>query len=269
MEVSSSLSTLNITKACTDFLTIKDKTLSHDWDGTLLIHEEGHMFLLHRMTDMKAVEDWILALKGYLMALHGESDIEISPLRNFNLAEGWSEFVALCKIYTSSYASIGSTLPSKEANPVYFEEIDVFREVFENNRKLRPHRQPSHVLLVDDDPLTRRIVSNMLKNDYCLITACDAEEAIANYLHYAPDIVFLDINLPQISGLDILRILTSCDSDAFVVMFSGNDYPKNRINAAQYGAKGFISKPFNKEKLYHYIHNQSEFGHAVAQSRAN
>jgi CheY-like chemotaxis protein len=142
------------------------------------------------------------------------------------------------------------TLP----NPVYdFGEVGSLRDVFAEAKKLRVARAPVHVMIVEDDALTRRMVASAFKENYALINATNAQEAIENYLTYAPDIVFLDIGLPDTSGFDVLRQIMASDPNAYVVMFSGNGYLDNVATALCEGASGFVSKPFRKDKMYRYI----------------
>lgn len=134
-----------------------------------------------------------------------------------------------------------------------FGEVASFKEVFEEARLKRRARAPLHVMIVDDDPLTRRLVANTLKEDHALISAANAQEAVSNYLLHAPDIVFLDIGLPDTSGFDVLHQIMASDPEAYVVMFSGNSYLENVLGALSAGASGFLAKPFKKEVMKHYI----------------
>lgn len=115
------------------------------------------------------------------------------------------------------------------------------------------------VLLVEDDPVTRWMVRNALKNECHLSTADTGNKAFAVYNSFQPDLVFLDIGLPDKSGYEVLEWITRNDPGARVVMFSGQDDLDNITNALDEGACGFIAKPFLKENLLHYIQ-----GHAGA-----
>lgn len=138
-----------------------------------------------------------------------------------------------------------------------FGEIDSLKEVFSEAKKLRGARLPAHVMIVEDDLLTQRMVTGTFKDNYALITAANAQEAVANYMMHAPDIVFLDIGLPDVSGFDVLHQIMKNDPNAYVVMFSGNSYLDNVAAAMSGGASGFISKPFKKDKMRHYIEESS------------
>lgn len=139
----------------------------------------------------------------------------------------------------------------------HFGEINALQDVFVEAKKLRRARHPAHVLVVEDDPLTRRIVTGSFKENYAMISACDAGNAVAEYLMHAPDIVFLDIGLPDVDGFSVLDQIMTLDPDAFVVMFSGRGDKQTINKALNAGAKGFVSKPFKKETLRSYIQGSS------------
>ncbi|MCB9988443.1 MAG: response regulator [Rhodospirillales bacterium] len=117
----------------------------------------------------------------------------------------------------------------------------------------RRDRQKTEVLVVEDDPFSRKLVANSLGNSYDILFAEDGQSAIATYLRTAPDVVFLDIELPDINGHDILRKVLSVDPEAYIVMLSGNGNLENVMKAVNTGAKGFVAKPFAKEKLLQHI----------------
>ena len=73
------------------------------------------------------------------------------------------------------------------------------------------------------------------------------------YVTHAPDVLFLDIELPDITGHDVLQKVLEMDPDAFVIMLSGNGNKENIFKAMKTGAKGFVGKPFTKDKLLQYI----------------
>lgn len=113
----------------------------------------------------------------------------------------------------------------------------------------RRERQKKSVLLVEDDAFSRHLVKNVLGKDYKVIEAENTIQALNAYVLNAPDIVFLDINLPDDTGLNIIRKIKSYDPNAFIVMLSGNAYKNNITQALGQGAKGFIGKPFNKKRI--------------------
>lgn len=116
-------------------------------------------------------------------------------------------------------------------------------------------QQKARVLLIEDDRTTRRMVSKAI-GEYCnLIEASSAGNGAAKYINFNPDIVFLDLELPDNNGHNVLEWIMYNDPGAHVVLFSGscNDY--NVQKALHNGAKGYVSKPFDVDLMIHYISN--------------
>lgn len=122
-------------------------------------------------------------------------------------------------------------------------------------RSSRPHIK---VLVVEDDPFSARMVKNAIQQDVSVSLAENGKSALQQYLSLAPDIVFLDINLPDVNGLDLLKRILSFDDGAYIIMLSGNSDKHNVLTAIQKGAKGFVGKPFSRDKLMHYIQKRQE-----------
>lgn len=117
----------------------------------------------------------------------------------------------------------------------------------------RAERKKSIVLLVEDDPLSLHLAKKALHADYTVVTAVDGLSARNAYSLHAPDIVFLDIGLPDISGQQVLTDLLRADPTAYIVMLSANSTREAIMKAMQNGAKGFVGKPFSRGKLVQYI----------------
>lgn len=111
------------------------------------------------------------------------------------------------------------------------------------------------ILLVDDEPLTLNIIAQSL-HDYKTIAVETAKEALDLYFSKAPSIVFLDIDMPIYSGYEVLETIKKYDPNAYIIMLSGNSYAEQIKQAITMGAKGFISKPFSRQKLLEYIQKQ-------------
>lgn len=110
------------------------------------------------------------------------------------------------------------------------------------------------VLLVEDDPVTRWMVRHALKDECQLATAPTASRAFILYPSWKPDVVFLDINLPDNNGRTVLEWIKRNDPGACVVMFSSSNNIDSIAGSIENGASGFVAKPFLKENLMHYIH---------------
>lgn len=117
----------------------------------------------------------------------------------------------------------------------------------------RFERTRNCVLIVEDDPLSVFMAKKSVEPECMSFAAEDGKSACEAYTKFAPDVVFLDIGLPDMSGHDVLGKILSMDPTAYVVMLSANSTRSDIMRAMQIGAKGFIGKPFSKSKLAQYI----------------
>ncbi len=141
---------------------------------------------------------------------------------------------------------------SKPAKPSL--RVDTLRQpMVASIARRREKRENIGVLIVEDDPFSQRLVAKSLEDDFAIFTASTGQETISAYIDAAPDVVFLDIGLPDVNGLEVLLKLLEIDPHIYVVMLSGNGSQDNVTKAIQNGAKGFVGKPFSREKLYYYI----------------
>lgn len=125
-------------------------------------------------------------------------------------------------------------------------------------RRSLTHSGAPRVLLIEDDAVTRWMVRNALKNECEFMTAPSANKAFSMYNSFTPDVIFLDINLPDNSGYVVLEWILKHDPGACVVMFSSNGQLDNIVQAMERGASGFISKPFLREHLLYYIQTKAQ-----------
>src|ERR1044072_6930416 len=121
-------------------------------------------------------------------------------------------------------------------------------------------RNSSHVILVvDDDLAVRWTLREALQSwEFTPIEAASVAEAAKLFKTHLPAAVLLDIDLPDGSGLDVLRDITSEHHDAIVIMITGNVRLENTISALRGGAYDFIGKPINLEELRVTIRNAIE-----------
>ena len=111
--------------------------------------------------------------------------------------------------------------------------------------------KPKHILIVDDEIEIRRIIQEILNDEgYSTSTASSAEEARIEANKKRPDLVFLDIWMPEEDGISLLKDWTSQSEAEFpVIMISGHATIETAIEATKLGAKDFIEKPVSIEKL--------------------
>lgn len=127
---------------------------------------------------------------------------------------------------------------------------DTARSSIINTRKKRVKPQ---VMVIEDDAFTRQLVLNIMRKQYPIEGTGKPAEALSMYIKLAPNVLFLDINLPDVTGHELLERILEIDPNAYVVMLSGNADANNITAAMAKGAKGFVGKPFTKDKLLQYI----------------
>jgi len=108
-----------------------------------------------------------------------------------------------------------------------------------------------HILIVDDELEIRKIIQEILNDEgYSTATASSADEARKQANEKKPDLVFLDIWMPEEDGISLLKDWTKqSESDFPVIMISGHATIETAIKATKLGAKDFIEKPVSIEKL--------------------
>ena len=107
------------------------------------------------------------------------------------------------------------------------------------------------ILLVDDAAFMRKMIKDTLsKNGYTeLFEAVDGADAVEKFSEIGPDLVIMDITMPNMDGLEALKAIRAKDSGANVVMCSAMGQETMVIDAIRSGAKDFIVKPFKPERV--------------------
>jgi DNA-binding NtrC family response regulator len=105
------------------------------------------------------------------------------------------------------------------------------------------------VAIIDDDENIRSIARAVLRDKYDVITAHNGAAGIKLLKSHSPHLIFLDINMPDMNGLEVLQEILKISSGIKVIMFSGKSSKDNIKEAIKIGAKGFVTKPFSAETL--------------------
>lgn len=111
---------------------------------------------------------------------------------------------------------------------------------------------PTRVLVIDDDPRIRDVLSRFLsQNGFEVDTAVDGETGLRVLQEATPDIVLLDMDMPGVSGLDVLRHIELDQISVQVIAISGHPLGEELLGpeSLRLGAVDFIVKPFDLEAL--------------------
>ncbi|MES3039106.1 MAG: response regulator transcription factor [Bdellovibrionota bacterium] len=107
------------------------------------------------------------------------------------------------------------------------------------------------VLIVDDEPLIRELLSQILSEKFEVLHANDGEEAVVKAISESPKVILLDILMPKMNGVDACREIRNHPETKFcqIIMVTACNETRDRIEAFNSGADDFIGKPFNAAEL--------------------
>ena len=105
------------------------------------------------------------------------------------------------------------------------------------------------ILIIDDDPLIRKTLSSHLSKNYDLSMAEDGEEGLQRYEESVPDLVILDIRLPDMDGLEVLNKIKERDKNAHIIIMTAYDDMKTTVEAVKLGAFEYLVKPLDYVEL--------------------
>lgn len=111
------------------------------------------------------------------------------------------------------------------------------------------------ILLVEDDPTTSRSIELMLTHANLNVYCTDmGEDGIDLAKLYDYDLILLDLNLPDMSGHEVLRQIRQARVETPILILSGSDDTENKLKGFGFGADDYMTKPFHREELVARIH---------------
>jgi len=115
----------------------------------------------------------------------------------------------------------------------------------------------STVLLADDEVFFRKVLGKMLADSGLTVVAeaSDGDEAVLKFKEVAPALVFMDIYMPNKSGIEATKEIMSMNPAAKILICSGTGYDEDIDAALKAGAKGVIFKPFYDEEVMETVRN--------------
>jgi DNA-binding response OmpR family regulator len=112
------------------------------------------------------------------------------------------------------------------------------------------------ILVVDDEPTLRETLAEALQADGLrVVTAADGREALERFRAHPPDLVLLDLMLPQVSGIDVCRIMRR-ESAVPIIMLTAKDSEIDKVVGLELGADDYVTKPFSLRELLARIRAQ-------------
>ena len=113
------------------------------------------------------------------------------------------------------------------------------------------------VLVVDDAVFMRTTIKRMLEDEQFEVIgeATNGLEAIEMYKKLLPDVVTMDITMPGMTGIEAVKEIIAEYPSAKIVMVSALGQQKLIVDALEYGAKDFITKPFDPAQIVQVLHN--------------
>jgi two-component system chemotaxis response regulator CheY len=134
----------------------------------------------------------------------------------------------------------------------YYERCAIsFDIVIRDNSSLVEAYKMKSVLIVDDSRTSRRFLTDILeRGGYNVVgEAVNGQEGYNQYVKLKPDIVTMDITMPQMDGIESLKLIKKTDPDAKVIMITAAGQKEKMMEALKIGAVEFISKPFAEEAV--------------------
>lgn len=112
---------------------------------------------------------------------------------------------------------------------------------------MNPRRK--NILVVDDEKGVRESIKMTLKDKYRLTEAADGKSALAKLIKEPVDLVLLDVNLPDTTGIKLIKEIKRIDETVNIIMVTADNSVKTAVHAMKLGAYDYITKPFNIEEL--------------------
>lgn len=244
-----------------EFLLLIDEIKEFFYDQEVSIypcHDED-VFILGRQITNKKLSSFIAHLRSDLLPASFHRKLAVL----FEVKNDWGQIRNICTKKIEDIELKKLRMNSEERKKLKEKKLTqeklkiinskINEDLISTLSSRRSSRTKSTILVVEDDFFSARLIKNSIGKNHDVITAKDGKEAVRFYAKEAPDILFLDIDLPDIDGHTLLNKIFEMDKSAYVVMLSGNSDKNNILKSIKQGAKGFIGKPFRKDKLYQYI----------------
>jgi DNA-binding NtrC family response regulator len=106
------------------------------------------------------------------------------------------------------------------------------------------------ILIIDDDEVQLSLLQTLLADQgYTLYSTADGPQGVELFRTHRPDLVLLDIGLPSISGIEVMKQVRQIDGKAKIIVITGYASVESAVHAIREGAWDYIRKPYNLQEL--------------------
>jgi len=216
-------------------------------EGSVYFTETGDVMIIDRSTTRKAFVHFIRRLSERL----GAADLRKLAFQYELPVDG----EAVAALLGTKKAISGSSIARTKVANLDAARDSLTRNLINTIGIRREKRTVPQILIVEDDPFFQRLIGGLFTKAFRMTIAKSGADALDLYIQAAPDLVLLNIGLPDISGFEVLRNILDVDPYAHVVMLSAQGSRDNVVRTMHDGAKGFVAKPFTSHTLMSHISN--------------
>jgi twitching motility two-component system response regulator PilG len=130
-----------------------------------------------------------------------------------------------------------------------------------------PSQRPT-ILAVDDSVITQETIRRVMANDYDVLVASNAVDALSSIYHQPVAILLLDVSMPGVNGLELCRTLRSMPQfcDLPIIMLTARDKAFDKVQGRLAGATDYLTKPFDAEQLQATCRKWLSLKHSTAET---
>lgn len=172
-----------------------------------------------------------------------------------SIPKEWTEFRVRLPIDAESYQIEIEKSSSRDNQMILSEASEEEAVVATPLQAAKTERSPYTLLIIEDDKELLSSISNLLADDFHLLTATDGQKGFQIALEKNPDLIITDVMLPGINGFDLCRLLKEelAVSHIPILLLTAKTTPQDKVFGYQMGADAYITKPFQFDILYAQI----------------
>ena len=222
--------------SCRTILTLSDVEM-------LLAHTQANRDMLHNAVGQMEAE---LNLRPF--SADELKNLAIGHINLKNLRQGLTHLQKAAQMNPND-VMLYSQVNSLKIRLSEIEHQEILQSTMSKGRK---------ILIVDDSATVRKLISSKLeKSGHEVVCAVDGIDALEKIKEFTPDLILLDIIMPQLDGYQVCKLIRTNEStkDVPIVMISGKDGFFDKVRGRMAGTTGYITKPFGPETLMKVVEN--------------